>query len=253
MAKALITGASSGIGEAIALLLSQMGYETVLVARRAERLENLAKRLPTKSTAEVADLSKEEEVRALAAAHPDIDILVNNAGFGIYGEFEKTDFCRECEMIDVNIRAVQFLMKEYLRVFEVRGGGKILNVASSAAFLPGPLLSSYYASKAYVLRLSSAVREELRRKKSNITVSVLCPGPVDTEFGQLSGSHLGKNLVSADFVAKCAVKGLMKGKAVIVPSFLMKCARFFSKIVPESLSVRMVYVLQKAKEKEADD
>lgn len=248
MPKALITGASSGIGREIARELSERGYETVLVARRTHRLLELSKSLPSKSEVVTADLSDYDALKALFKEHQDIDVLINNAGFGVYGEFLKTDFERENQMIDVNIRAVHFLMKSYIELFQKRGGGKILNVASSAAFYPGPLLSSYYASKAYVFRLSIAVREELRRRKSPVTISVLCPGPVDTEFGQLSGSNLGKASISATYAAKVAVRGMLKGKSVIVPAFAMKCSRLLSKLLPESLSVKVVYLLQKAKQ-----
>ncbi len=249
MAKALITGASSGIGASIAKRLSAMGYETVLVARREDRLISLSKELPSPSEVVAADLCDLDAVKSLAENYPDIDILINNAGLGVYGEFTETDFAREDGMIDVNIRALHYLMKAYIPLIEKRGGGKILNVASSAAFFSGPFLSSYYASKAYVLRLSRAVREELRRRKSPVSISVLCPGPVETEFGEVSGSNLGKKALSAECVAKTAVSGLMSGKKVIVPGFAMKCSRFLSKIVPESLSVRMLYKIQKSKKK----
>ena len=249
MPKALITGASSGIGASIAKRLSAMGYETILVARRKDRLEELKKELPSPSVIVAADLTDMSLVKSLAKDFPDIDILVNNAGFGVYGEFTETDFDREDRMIDVNIRALHYLMKEYIPLMEKRGGGKILNVASSAAFFSGPFLSSYYASKAYVLKLSRAIREELRRRKSPVTVSVLCPGPVETEFGEVSGSNLGKKTLSADYVAKVSLSGLMKGKGVIVPGFTMKCSRVLSKIAPESLTVRMLYKIQKSKKK----
>ncbi|MBE7032954.1 MAG: SDR family oxidoreductase [Ruminococcaceae bacterium] len=249
MPKALITGASSGIGASIAKRLSAMGYETILVARRKDRLEELKKELPSPSVVVAADLTDMSLVKSLAKDFPDIDILVNNAGFGVYGEFTETDFDREDRMIDVNIRALHYLMKEYIPLMEKRGGGKILNVASSAAFFSGPFLSSYYASKAYVLKLSRAIREELRRRKSPVTISVLCPGPVETEFGEVSGSNLGKKTLSADYVAKVSLSGLMKGKGVIVPGFTMKCSRILSKIAPESLTVRMLYRIQKSKKK----
>lgn len=249
MPKALITGASSGIGAAIARELSEKGYETVLAARRTQRLEELSETLPTKSEVCTVDLSDMEAVRKLFNEHQDIDVLINNAGFGVYGDFCETDFERESQMIDVNIRALHYLMKAYIPVFEKRGGGKILNVASSAAFFPGPLLSSYYASKAYVLRLATAVREELRRRKSPVTITCLCPGPVETEFGQLAGSNLGKATISAEYTAKVAIDAMMRGKAVAVPTVTMKAARILSKLLPESLSVRIVYVLQRAKRK----
>lgn len=247
MPKALITGASSGIGRCIAKELSRMGYETVLVARRTDKLQLLQKELVSPSYVVTADLSDIKQVKNLADNYQDIDILINNAGFGVYGEFIETDFERESEMIDVNIRALHFLMKAYIPVFERRGGGKILNVASSAAFFPGPFLSSYYATKAYVLRLSRAVREELRKKKSPVSISVLCPGPVKTEFGKVSGSNLGAGALSAQYVSKVAIKGMLCKKAVIVPGFTMKCMRFLSKILPDAIAVKILYKIQKAK------
>ena len=249
MAKALITGASSGIGCAIARKLDSLGYETVLVARRTDRLKALSEELSLSSHIVTADLCDKAAIKELVERHPDIDILINNAGLGVYGEFTETDFDREDSMIDVNIRALHLLMKEYIPLMEKRGGGKILNVSSSAAFFAGPFLSSYYASKAYVLRLSRAVREELRRKKSPVSISVLCPGPVETEFGVVSGSNLGKGTLSTDFVAKTAVKALFKNKFMIVPGFTMKCSRILSKILPEAISVRVLYNIQKSKKK----
>ncbi len=249
MPKALITGASSGIGEAIAKRLDSMGYETVLTARRTDRLEKLSETLSCPTHIVTADLTDTESVKGLVKTHPDIDVLINNAGLGVYGEFTETDFSREDSMIDVNIRALHLFMKEYIPLMEKRGGGKILNVSSSAAFFSGPFLSSYYASKAYVLRLSRAVREELRRRKSPVSISVLCPGPVETEFGEVSGSDLGKKALSPDHVAKLGVNGMMKNKFSIVPGFTMKCTRFLSKILPEALSVRVLYNIQKAKKK----
>lgn len=249
MPKALITGASSGIGEAIAKRLDSMGYETVLTARRTDRLEKLSKKLSNPTHIVTADLRDIDSVKGLVKTHPDIDVLINNAGLGVYGEFTETDFFLENSMLDVNIRALHLLMKEYIPLMEKRGGGKILNVSSSAAFFSGPFLSSYYASKAYVLRLSRAVREELRRKKSPVSISVLCPGPVETEFGEVSGSNLGKKTLSPDYVAKRAVNGMMKNKFAIVPDITMKCTRILSKILPEALSVRVLYNIQKSKKK----
>ena len=246
MPKALITGASSGIGECISRILSDMGYETILVARRGDRLGALSASLKTKNTVHVADLCDMDSVKELCEKYNDIDILVNNAGFGVYGEFCETDFEKENRMIDVNIRALHYLMKAYLPIMKERGG-KILNVASVAAFFTGPLLSSYYASKAYVLRLSNAVREELRRQKAPVTITVLCPGPVSTEFDSVAGSDLGRAAVSAEYVARLAVRGLMKGKRTVFPSFPIKCAFILSRLCPETISTKILYRIQKAK------
>ncbi len=244
--KALITGASSGIGAGIARLLSEKGYETVLVARREDKLLSVQKTLKTKSEIYTADLCDIKELERLVEAYPDIDILVNNAGMGVFGEFTETDFDRESTMIDVNIRALHFLMKKYIPLM-AENGGKILNVASAAAFCPGPLLSSYYASKAYVLRLSAAVREELRQKKIPVTVTVLCPGPVLTGFDRVSGSKPGKGAISADEAASCAVKAMLKGKSLAIPTFRIKCSTFFSKMLPEKLLVKIIYKFQSSK------
>ncbi len=244
--KALITGASSGIGESIAKLLSEKGYHTILVARREDKLLSVQKSLKGKSEIFVADLSRTEDLEKIVRAYPDIDILVNNAGLGVFGEFCETDFDKENLMIDVNIRALHFLMKKYIPSMAEKGG-KILNVASAAAFCAGPLLSSYYASKAYVLRLSDAVREELRQKNMPVSITVLCPGPVLTEFDSVSGSMPGKGAITAEYAAKCGVNALLKGKSVAVPTARMKFARFFSILLPEKILVKTIYKFQSAK------
>lgn len=246
MAKALVTGASSGIGAEIAKRLSDYGYEVILVARRKDRLLSLQQTLKTKSEIFVCDLSDINELEKLTDSYPDIDILVNNAGLGVYGEFCESDFEKENQMIDVNIRALHFLMKKYIPLMS-RNGGKILNVASSAAFCSGPLLSSYYAGKAYVLRLSNGVREELRRSRIPVSITVFCPGPVETEFGEVSGSNLGTGIITAEYAAKKAVNGMLKGKKTVVPTMTMKLTRFLAKILPDSLLVRFMYNIQKSK------
>lgn len=243
MKKALVTGASSGIGAEIAKILSDKGYYVILVARRKEKLEEVKAQLK-ECEIFVADLSKSDAVESVFEKHRDIDVLVNNAGFGVFGEFDKTDFARESEMIDLNIKALHHLTKLYLSEFKSKGSGKILNVASTAAFFPGPKFSSYYASKAYVYRLSIALCEELRREKSPITLSVFCPGPVRTEFNDVAGVKFGINSISAQYAAKIAVDGMLKGKTVIVPSFLIKATRFFSKLIPDRILARIVYYLQ---------
>lgn len=247
--KALVTGASSGIGREIAVILDGMGYDIIAVARRRDRLDALAERLQNNTTVYTADLSREEECEKLFETFPDIDVLINNAGFGVFGEFVKTDLQKELSMLDVNIRALHILTKLYLNRFEAGQGGYILNVASSAAFFPGPMLSSYYASKAYVYRLTRAIRRELRRHGGKSSVSLLCPGPVDTEFSARAGVNFGIGALSAKRVAAAAVSGLFQKKSVIVPGFFIKCSRFLSKITPDCIAERIVYRIQKAKEK----
>ena len=247
--KALITGASSGIGRDMARILSVMGYETILIARREDRLKELQKELNTSSEIICADVSNVSECKRIyeQVKDKDIDVVINNAGFGIFGEFTKIDLDKELNMIDVNIKAVDILTKLFLMDFKKKNKGYILNVASSAAFLPGPLLSSYYASKAYVLRLTEAIYEELRREKSNVYVGVLCPGPVDTEFNDVASVKFSLKGLTSSYVAKYAIDKMFKRKLVIVPGKIMKCARFFSKITPTKLLLKIAYNQQKKK------
>ena len=172
--KALITGASSGIGLDIARYLATKKYELILVARDREKLEKIQEALPTKVTIIVADLSNEQKVKELyvLTKKENIDILINNAGFGIFGEFSTTDLQKELDMIDTNIKAVHILTKAFLKDMEKRNSGYILNVASSAAFQPGPLMSTYYATKSYVYQLSEALWYE--QKKKNQMYKYLC-------------------------------------------------------------------------------
>ena len=173
--KALITGASSGIGRDMARYLASLGWDLILVARREARLLELKQELSTNVRTIILDVGKQEDCYRLYEETKDenVDMLVNNAGFGLAGEFVKTDLDTELNMIDVNIRAVHILTKLFVKDFAARDSGYILNVASSAGFMPGPLLSTYYATKNYVLRLTEALYEELRRKGSRVKVSVL--------------------------------------------------------------------------------
>lgn len=247
--KALVTGASSGIGREIAIILDDMGYDIIAVARREDRLKELANILKNKTEIYSADISDEEECIKLTKRFSDIDILVNNAGFGVFGEFFKTPLEEELSMINVNIRALHILTKLYLKQFVEKDSGYILNVASSAAFFPGPLFSSYYASKAYVYRLTRAINRELRKNKSNVFVSVLCPGPVDTEFSDVAGVKFGIGAITAKKTALYAIKKMFSKKLVIVPGFTIKLTRILSKIIPDSISEKIVYKIQKSKEK----
>ena len=174
---AVITGGSSGIGLNAARALRDRGLNVYELSRRAENAEPGVTHLQ-------ADVTDETQVNAAVAEilrrEGRIDILINNAGFGLFGEFLETDLDEELRMIDTNIRAVHILTKLAVQDFAKRGHGYILNVASSAGFLPGPLMATYYATKNYVLRLTQALREELRHRGSRVRVCALCPGPVDT-------------------------------------------------------------------------
>lgn len=243
--KALITGGSSGIGRDIAIELSKKGYDLILVARDEQKLKDVKNKIKEKSNVNVQiepmDLNKEENCKILHDKYSDIDILVNNAGFGVHGEFIKTDLEKEVNMIKTNIIAMHVLMKLYLQDMTARNYGIILNTASIAAFMPGPVMASYYGTKAYVLRLSQAVKEELEKSNSKVQISVLCPGPVDTNFNNVSEGKFDIHSVGSEFVARCAVNKMFRGKFIIVPGPLMKIMRFLSKITPHNIVAKIVY------------
>ncbi len=253
--KALITGASSGLGRDMAYILSEKGYDIIAVARRADKLEELKKELKTNVEILCCDVSDIEACTALCERADEVDVLINNAGFGVFGDFGTTDQSRELEMLDTNVRAVHILTKNFAKKFKERGNGHILNVASLAAFFPGPLFAAYYASKSYVLRISQALAEELRREKSNVRVSVLCPGPVHTEFGQVAkvsfgtGKEKGSGMIvlKSRKVAEYAINKMFKGKQIIIPGALMKIAVFARRILPEKLISKAVYFIQDKK------
>lgn len=246
--RALVTGASSGIGEETAKILDAMGCDVVIAARRRDRLERVAKSLKNNTEIIVCDLSSREACKSLYEKAGEIDILVNSAGFGVFGEFTETDLDAELSLIDVNITALHILTKLYAKRFAEKNSGYILNVASVAAFFPGPKFSSYYASKAYVLRLSEAVGAELRKKKSNVGISVFCPGPVDTEFNAVANVKFALRGISAKKAAEKAVSGMFKKKSIITCPASVGFLRFLSKITPDVLAEYFVYKMQAKKE-----
>lgn len=245
--RALITGASSGIGRDIAINLSEKGYDLILVARDLEKLNEVKSKLHTNVEVVSMDISKAENCQELHEKYKDIDILVNNAGFGDCGYFIKTSLDKELKMIDTNIVAYHVLTKLYLQDMKQRNSGKILNVASIAGFMPGPLMATYYSTKAYVVRLSEAIREELRREKSNVQISILCPGPVNTNFNKVADVQFALKGLSSEYVAKYTIDKLFKGKFYIVPGWKIKLARFGSKIAPNNLVAKICYNMQRRK------
>lgn len=248
--KALITGASSGIGRDMARYLAQKGWDLILVARREDRIKELKQELSeVEVKCIVTDVGKAEDCLALYEMVKDetIDMLINNAGFGLAGEFVKTELDVELNMIDVNVRAVHILTKLFLRDFVARDSGVILNVASSAGFMPGPLLSTYYASKNYVLRLTEAIYEELRRKGSRVKISALCPGPVNTEFNKVAKVKFAVDGISSEMCAKAAIDGALSGKLIIIPGGMMKAGLFFRRFVPEKMLLKIAYGFQHRK------
>lgn len=248
--KALITGASSGIGKDMALYLNQIGYDLYLVGRNEDALKEVSS-MCNKAKYFVYDLSDINNAYKLYDDVKDvkIDLLINNAGFGLFGYFNKTDLDRELEMINVNIVSLHILSKLFLKDMVKRNRGKILNVASSAGFFAGPYLGTYYATKNYVLKLTMAISEELKRQNSKVTVSALCPGPVDTGFNKVAGGHFNTSSLTSNYVARVAIDGTMKGKLIIIPSLKMKLGIFFSRFLPYKLQLKILYKIQKGKTK----
>ena len=249
--KALITGASSGIGRDFARILVSKYDELVLVARDKDRLDDVKKelnRIPDKRIKVVAmDLSDYKACEKLFNDNKDVDLLVNCAGFGDCGYFEKTDLDKDVSMINTNIVALHTLTKLYLSDMKKNNKGHILNVASIAAFMPGPLMATYYASKSYVLRLSQAIRGELKKTNSNVKISVLCPGPVKTNFEKTANVKFQISKASSADVAKYAVKHL--NRFYICPSFGVKMAHLGSKLLPSKILGNFVFKVQKKRVK----
>ncbi len=247
----LITGASTGIGRALANRFAKEGYNTVLVARDAQKLFDVSGVLQNTYGISVCVIPKDLSVRGAAQElfhelikrQILINILINNAGSGACGLFEQIESDRDMQVIDLNIRALTELTKLGIRHMRSHGGGRILNVASTGSYQPGPYIGVYYASKAYVLSLSQAVRNEL--KGSGITVCTLCPGSTATEFSKRAGKADIKGAMTAQKVADYAYRGLIKGKAVIIPGVMNKVLVAASKLMPSSLSASFVARIQR--------
>ena len=242
MGTAIVTGASGGIGLELARLLARDGHEVRLVARSAARLAEIARELPG-SSALVADLSTPEGVEAVFAAVPECDILVNNAGFGDLGPFIAASAQKLDEMIAVNVRALTLLTHRYAPGMAERGHGRVLNVASTAAFQPGPLMAVYFASKAYVLSFSEALAEELRA--SGVTVTALCPGPTESGFAEAaamrsSGLVNARRLPTSAEVAADGYRALLAGEVVRVTGLRNRVVAAGVRAVPRSFARRVV-------------
>lgn len=248
--KALVTGASSGIGRDMARELSKKGYDLVLVSRDEDKLKKLKEELEeNKTEIEVIamDLSVEENCKELHKKVDNIDILINNAGFGDCGNFTKTSLEKDINMIKTNIIAYHILTKLYLTDMKQKNSGKILNVASIAGFMPGPLMATYYATKNYVVKLSEGIREELKKEHSKVQISILCPGPVETNFNKVANVDFHLREANSMDVAKYAIRKLEKGKFYIVPGIDIKIARFGAKILPTNIISKFAYMAQKRK------
>jgi uncharacterized protein len=248
---ALITGASSGIGLDLAHLFAEDGHDVVLVARSEDKLRELAKELEAKhgirATVIVADLAKPHAPQQIFVVAPPVDILVNNAGYGTSGKFAETDLRAELDMIQVNLAALTHLTKLFLGPMLERRRGRILNVASTASFQPGPLMAVYYATKAYVLSFSEAIAEETRG--TGVTVTALCPGPTATGFqkaANMGSEALLKVMrpVSSMEVARAGYRGLMRGKRIVIPGMKNKLGVQSLRVSPRAVVTKVVRALQ---------
>lgn len=244
--KALVTGGTSGIGLDIARELDKRGYDLVLVSEKSSVDIN-----EFKNKVEIInmDLSNIDNCYKLHDQVNDIDVFINNAGFGTFGPFYETDINKELKMIDVNVKAMHVLTKLYLKDMKEKNSGYILNTASAAAYAYGPLMSTYYASKSYVYKLTTAIYEELRREKSNVVISCLTPGPVYTKFQEKANVDFTVSTLTSEYVGKYAVDKLFKKKLLIVPGFSIKLSKLFINFLPVKLALKICYGFQKRKDK----
>lgn len=258
----LITGATGGIGSALCREFAFHGHDIVMVATNKEKLEKLAKSLEDdykiKTYFIAKDLSKKESTKEifdeLKNKKIDVEILCNNAGFGDFGEFLDVDLEKNLQMINVNICSLVSLCYIFGNEMKKRGGGKILNTASIGSFFPGPFMSTYYASKAFVLSFSEALAKEL--KPNGVSVCALCPGTTNTKFFDRAGANTENSDILKKFkpanpedVAKFAYKCLMKNKTVAVHGASNRAFVFFQRFLPRKTIANIVYKVQKQRKK----
>lgn len=259
---ALITGASSGIGRDMSRYLYKLGYNLVVVARNEEGLKKLKQELHNENHGNNNEIDDKKEVLVISedlsnkencfdlyekTKNIELDLVVNNAGLGIFGEFTKTDLKCEIDLINTNITAVHILTKLYLQDMIKKNKGHILNVASIAGMEPGPLMATYYASKSYVIRLTRAINKELKKDGSKVKLSILCPGPTNTNFNNVANVVFKAPSMSSEKVAKYGIDKTLRGKLIIVPGFTNKCVRVFSKLLPDCILESVAYHIQRRK------
>lgn len=245
--RALVTGASNGIGREMAIYLSELGYELIVVARNGDKLNELKDILKTKVIVYEYDLSVLDNCYKLYddLKNIDIDIVINNAGFGIFGNYTADTLDDEMNMIDLNVKCLHILTKLFVNSDSVK---RILNVSSSAGLMKGgPLMSGYYATKSYVCSYSFALYEELRREKSDKKISVLCPGPVDTGFNKRANVKFNLKSLDARYVARYAIDKMFKNKLIIIPGQSVRLGIFFSRFIPVKALLKISYNIQKKK------
>jgi uncharacterized protein len=255
---ALITGASGGIGLELALVFAKRGHDLVIVARSLEKLQELAQSLQQQYNIRVrviaADLSEMSSVKniyqTLKQENITVEYLINNAGFGDFGLFIESDWDKQEQMINLNITALTYLTRLYLPEMVNRKSGRIMNVASTASFQPGPLMSVYYASKAYVLHFSEAIADEVRN--SGVTITALCPGATESGFQKAAANEeskliKGKKLPSSKEVAEYGYSAMMKGKRVAVHGTLNYLMTLGPRFAPRRLVVWIARKIQESK------
>jgi short-subunit dehydrogenase len=242
--KILITGATSGIGKSMAKILSKDNL-VVATGRNKEKLEKLKNEINCMT--ELCDASDYKQCVELFNKHKDAEVVINNAGFGDIGYFSETEIEKDISMINTNITGLHTLTKLYLKEMVKKDRGYILNVASVAGFLTGPLMATYYATKNYVVKLTKAINYELKLQKSNVYVGLLCPGPVDTNFNNIANVKFNLKSQTAEQVAKMGIERMFKGKKIICTTSGVKFSRLAGKLLPDFLVCPIVCRLQKKK------
>ncbi len=247
--KCLVTGASSGIGRDICKYLSSLNYEIIMVSSNEKKLKEVSKEIKN-STIYVCDLSNQKEVdqflKFINKERP--SIVINNAGFGAFGFYDEVSMEKDINMINVNLITVHKITKTVIKYMEEDNFGYLLNVSSSASFMPGgPVLNTYYATKSYVKSYTLSIYEELKKRKSKVNVSVLCPGPVNTNFNNVAKGTFSVKGLSSEYVAKYAIDKMFLGKTIIIPGLSMKVLIFLSKFAPSKLLLNIMFLIQHKK------
>ncbi len=245
--KILVTGASSGMGKDMAVYLLKNNHYVYVVSRNKKKLKEIYSEYDKVKILEY-DLSEEDNCYKLydELKKESIDILINNAGFGDAGNFSETALDKEMDMINLNIKAYHILTKLFLQDFIKKDNGYILNVASMAGFMPGPYMASYYATKNYIVSLTLAIYEELKRDKSNVKISLFCPGPVNTNFNNVANCHFNIKALDSKYASKYAIDNMFKNKLLIIP-YNMKLIRILTKIAPIKLVLYINSFIQRRK------
>lgn len=252
--KALVTGASSGMGRDMAKYLLELNYNLILVSKDKEKLDKEFKDYKDKVKTYGYDLTKEESCKELynEVRKENIDILINNAGFGDSGNFTETNLDKEMEMIDLNIKAYHILTKLFLKDFVKRDYGRILNVASIAGFMPGPYMATYYATKNYIVSLSLAIYEELKKDNSKVKISIFCPGPVNTNFNNVANVKFNIAPLTSEYASKVAIEGMFQNKLLIIPNN-MKVNHILTKIAPTKIVLKVISLVQERRSKQLEE